>query len=89
MIRAMSRCDRVAHAMRIQRGVNDDLRRRSGKGPEDAHPEMSGGADDPDPSDYSDPDVAQPGDDPAGEDALGAPIVDADRLRGRSGAGDG
>ena len=31
---------------------------------------MGGGAADPDPSDYADPRVAQPGDDPAGEDAL-------------------
>jgi hypothetical protein len=72
--------------------VTDELRdldRRSGKGPEDAHPEMAGGRDDPDPSDYSDPAVAQHGDDPPGEDALGAPIADADRLRGGSGAGRG
>jgi hypothetical protein len=69
--------------------MTDDLARRSGKGPEDAHPEMGGGADDPDPSDYGDPRVTQAGDDPAGEDALGAPIGDADRLTGRSGAGDG
>ena len=69
--------------------MSDDLRRRSGKGPDDAHPEMGGGRDDPDPSDYADPEVMQPGDDPEGEDALGGPIADADRLRGRSGAGDG
>ena len=69
--------------------MTDELVRRSGKGPEDAHPEMTGGPDDPDPSDYGDPRVAQAGEDPAGEDALGAPIRDADRLTGRSGAGDG
>jgi hypothetical protein len=69
--------------------MTDELQRRSGKGPEDAHPEMAGGAEDPDPSDYSDPAVAQAGDDPDGEDALGRPIADAYRLRGRSGAGDG
>ena len=73
----------------IRPGVTDDLRRRSGKAPEDEHPEMAGGARDPDPSDYSDPEVAQPGDDPAGEAALGEPIGDADRLRGATGAGDG
>ena len=69
--------------------MTDELHRRSGKGADDAHPEMSGGPDRPDPSDYSDPDVAQPGDDPPGEDALGPRVVDADRLMGRSGAGDG
>jgi len=40
-------------------------------------------------SDQGDPRVAQTGDDPQDERALGAPIGDADRLRGRSGAGDG
>jgi len=51
--------------------MNDsDLERRAGKGPEDEHPEMDGGAADPDPSDYADPRVAQPGDDPPGEDAM-------------------
>lgn len=52
--------------------MNDqrDLERRAGKGPDDAHPDQAGGAEDPDPSDYSDPRVAQPGEDPAGEDAL-------------------
>jgi len=49
---------------------DSDLERRAGKGPEDEHPEMAGGADDPDPSDYADPRVAQPGEDPAGEDAM-------------------
>ena len=69
--------------------MTDDLARRSGKRVEDAHPEMAGGADDPDPSDYGDPRVAQAGDDPSDERAIGEPIVDADRLTGRSGAGDG
>lgn len=52
--------------------MNDesDLERRAGKGPDDAHPDQAGGAGDPDPSDYADPRVAQPGEDPAGEDAL-------------------
>jgi len=51
--------------------MNDsDLERRAGKGPEDKHPEMDGGAADPDPSDYADPRVAQPGEDPPGEDAM-------------------
>ena len=48
-----------------------DLERRAGKRAEDAHPEMGGGADDPDPSDYADPRVAQPADDPEGEQARG------------------
>ena len=51
--------------------MDDDLERRAGKGPDDAHPAGEGGAEDPDPSDYADPRVAQPGDDPPGEDALG------------------
>ncbi len=50
--------------------TDDDLERRAGKGPDDKHPEMGGGAEDPDPSDYSDPRVTQPGEDPPGEDAL-------------------
>ena len=51
--------------------MNDrDLEPRAGKGPDDEHPEMGGGASDPDPSDYSDPRVTQPGEDPDGEDAL-------------------
>ena len=49
--------------------MNDDLEKRAGKGPDDKHPEMSGGASDPDPSDYADPRVTQPGEDPPGEDA--------------------
>ncbi|MGH2379845.1 MAG: hypothetical protein ACRDG7_01340 [Candidatus Limnocylindria bacterium] len=49
---------------------NDDaLERRAGRGPDDAHPEMGGGAADPDPSDYADPRVAQPGEDPPDEEA--------------------
>lgn len=79
----------VAQRVRPASGMTDDLVRRSGKGPEDAHPLMGGGADDPDPSDYGDPRVAQSGDDPVDERALGEPIADAERLRGRSGAGDG
>lgn len=54
--------------------MTDDLERRAGKGPDDDRPEMRGGADDPDPSDYSDPRVVQPGDDPPGEDALTSDI---------------
>lgn len=50
--------------------MTDDIERRAGKAPEDAHPEMAGGDADPDPSDYADPRVAQPGEDPPGEDAL-------------------
>ena len=48
----------------------DDLERRAGKGPDDAHPEMGGGIVDPDPSDYADPRVTRPGGDPPGEDAV-------------------
>jgi len=48
----------------------DDLEKRAGKGPEDDRPEMEGGADDPAPADHADPRVAQPGQDPPGEDAL-------------------
>jgi hypothetical protein len=50
--------------------MTDELTRRAGKGPEDAHPIGEGGADDPDPADYADPRVAQPGEDPPGEDAM-------------------
>ena len=50
--------------------MDDDLDRRAGKPPDDAHPISQGGAEDPDPSDYADPRVAQPGEDPPGEDAL-------------------
>ena len=51
--------------------MDEDLDRRAGKPPDDTHPISQGGADDPDPSDYADPRVAQPGEDPPGEDALG------------------
>lgn len=50
--------------------MTEDLERRAGKRPEDEHPEMAGGPEDPDPSDYADPRVAQPGEDPPGEDAM-------------------
>lgn len=46
-----------------------ELERRAGKPPEDAHPTLE--ADEPDPSDYADPRVAQPGEDPPGEEARG------------------
>lgn len=49
--------------------MTNDLERRAGKGPDDEHPEMAGDAESPDPSDYADPRVVQPGDDPPGEDA--------------------
>jgi hypothetical protein len=58
--------------------ADQDLERRAGKSPEDEHPEMSGDATKPDPSDYSDPRVTQPGEDPPGEDAL-RPRRDSDR----------
>ena len=50
--------------------MDDDLDRRAGKGPEDAHPTNEGA--EADPSDYSDERVAQPGEDPPDEDALGS-----------------
>ena len=53
--------------------MTDDLERRAGKGPDDAHPLNQGDETDPDPSDYSDTRVAQPGEDPPGEDALERP----------------
>lgn len=56
----------------------NELEARAGKTREDAHPAMDGDEADPDPSDFSDPRVAQPGEDPAGEDALHPP-EDADR----------
>lgn len=57
--------------MRYVRGMrDDDLDNRAGKPAEDDRPEMAGGADDPDPADYADPRVAQPGQDPPGENAL-------------------
>lgn len=48
--------------------MTDDLERRAGKGPEDAHPDNR--AHETDPSDYADPRVAQPGEDPADERAM-------------------
>lgn len=51
--------------------MNEELERRAGKRPEDAHPALEGT--EPDPSDYADPRVAQPGDDPPGEDAMERP----------------
>lgn len=50
--------------------MDEDLERRAGKGPADDHPDSVGGAADPDPSDYADPRVAQPGEDPPDEDAM-------------------
>ncbi|HEX2765480.1 MAG TPA: hypothetical protein VHR55_02420 [Candidatus Limnocylindria bacterium] len=44
------------------------IERRAGKPPEDAHPTLQ--ATETDPSDYADPRVAQPGEDPVGEDAM-------------------
>lgn len=49
---------------------DDDLEHRAGKPVVDDRPDMAGGADDPDPSDYADPRAAQPGQDPPAEDAL-------------------
>ena len=50
-------------------GMNDDdLERRAGKGPEGDHPLDRPGSQDP--SDQSDPRVAQPGEDPPDEDAM-------------------
>jgi hypothetical protein len=48
---------------------DDDLERRAGKEPDDAHPETHDRSRDGDPSDYADPRVAQPGEDPPGEAA--------------------
>jgi hypothetical protein len=48
----------------------DDLERRAGKEPDDAHPETHERSQDADPSDFADPRVAQPGEDPPGEEAL-------------------
>lgn len=52
---------------------DEELARRAGKPPEDEHPVGEGGPDDPDPSDYADPRVAQPGEDPPGEEARARP----------------
>lgn len=51
--------------------MDDDLERRAGKGPDDTHPVGQARDGETDPSDYADPRVAQPGEDPADEDALG------------------
>jgi hypothetical protein len=48
------------------RGEPED---HAGKAPDDEHPVREGAA--PDPSDQANPRVAQPGDDPPGENALG------------------
>lgn len=53
--------------------MSDDLERRAGKHPDDAHPSQE--ATETEPSDYGDPRVAQPGEDPHGEDAM-EPIPD-------------
>ena len=49
------------------------LERRAGKSPEDEHPVQEGRS--PDPSDHADPRVAQPGEDPPDERALGEASV--------------
>jgi hypothetical protein len=51
--------------------MTDDLDDRAGKRPEDDHPDLE--ATETDPSDYADPRVAQPGEDPPGEDAMEPP----------------
>jgi hypothetical protein len=51
--------------------MTDDFDHHAGKEPEDRHPIREG--DSPDPSDYADERVAQPGEDPPGEDALRPP----------------
>ena len=53
--------------------MNDDLERRAGKAPADEHPLNDARVTDP--SDYADPRVAQPGEDPPEEDAM-EPIPD-------------
>ena len=55
--------------MRDDAAMNDDLEGRAGKAPDDAHPIREGRQ--PDPSDHADERVAQPGEDPPDEDALG------------------
>jgi hypothetical protein len=57
--------------------TNDDDR-HAGKAPEDHHPVLLGT--ETDPSDYADPRVVQPGDDPPGENAM-EPIDDRERPR--------
>lgn len=51
--------------------MDHDLERRAGKDPDDTHPVGQARDGESDPSDYADPRVAQPGEDPADEDALG------------------
>ena len=48
--------------------MDDQFDEHAGKRPEDRHPIGEGEA--ADPSDYADPRVAQPGEDPPGEDAM-------------------
>ena len=55
--------------------MTDDLERHAGKEPEERHPVREGAG--PDPNDHADPRVAQPGEDPPGEDALGSQPPDA------------
>ena len=56
--------------------TDDELDRRAGKAPADDHPLDQPAA--ADPSDYSDPRVAQPGEDPSDEEAL-EPTPNEDR----------
>ena len=49
--------------------MTDDLDRHAGKSPDERHPIQEGAA--PDQSDLADTRVAQPGEDPPGEQALG------------------
>jgi hypothetical protein len=51
--------------------MTDECERHAGKAPEDRHP--IGLGTEADPSDYGDPRVAQPGEDPPGEDAMRPP----------------
>lgn len=48
--------------------MTDDDERHAGKAAEERHPAQLGT--ETDPSDYADPRVAQPGDDPPGEQAM-------------------
>jgi hypothetical protein len=56
---------------------DEDLQRRAGKEPDDAHPEAHDRSQEADPSDFADPRVAQPGQDPPGEEARTADEPDA------------
>lgn len=56
--------------------MTEEYEQHAGKAPEDRHPAQLGT--ETDPSDYADPRVAQPGEDPPGEDAM-EPIVDGER----------